>query len=202
MPGTLDSLVKFTRMSIRADGDADSLMEFYVNTAIQQVCSDFPAFPKLDTVVFRGDSGGVALNSDIDRIALVQQIRGTAIWLPMGEVSGDTTFLAIVDSSQGSTDEDRIEQPRLWYRHGDLFTQPKHVRDTFALTLQVHYYALDQWITAGTDTTGVLEKYRTAIVDYAAYKALLGLSDYVKAALFLRDYDKKRGVAPQDDEDG
>ncbi len=197
----MDSLVKYTRMSIRANGDADSLMDLYVNLAIQQVCSDFPAFPKLDTVTFRGDSGGVALNSDIDRISLVQQIRGTAIWLPMGEVKGDTTFLSIVDSSQGSTDEDRIEQPRLWYRHGDLFTQPKHVRDTFALTLQVHYYALDQWIDS-TETTGVLEKYRTAIVDYAAYKALLGLSDYIKANLFLRDYDKKRGVAPQDDEDG
>lgn len=183
-------------MSIRAEGDADSLMELYVNLAIQQVCSDFPAFPKLDTVTFRGDSGGVALNSDIDRIAFVQKLKGTAIWLPMGKVVADTTFLAIIDSSQGSTDEDEFESPRLWYRHGDLFTQPKHDKDTFALELQVHYYALDKWITDGTDTTGVLEKYRTAIVDYAAYKALLGLSDFVRAALFLADYDKKRGVSP------
>ena len=195
MSGVMDSLVKFTRMSIRASGDADTLLDFYVNIAIQQVCSDFPAVPKLDTVTFRGDSGGVALNSDIDRIALIQQIRGTGLWLPMGEVKGDTTFLSIVDSSQGSTDEDRIEQPRLWYRHGDLFTQPKHVRDSFALILQVHYYALDQWIDS-TETTQVLEKYRPAIVDYAAYKTMLGLSDFTRAALFLRDYDKKRGVAP------
>jgi len=148
-----------------------------LNSVINDICVNFDALPKIDTIAIRRDSVGYALNSDFLRPEAVFKIIGDSIRIPMGQIGTDTFYLQITDTTK--MDQKSITAPKLYFVFGDgdsafIFTQPKYVKDTFRDTFQVHYWARDVWLRPGTADSliGIKSWFRPKVVDMTAEKIL------------------------------
>lgn len=170
----LENIGHRVRLTVPSDASEKGAWVWALNTAIQQVCENFDALPKLQAVTIRGDSSGAALNTDFLRIAWVQKIIDSTLWVPMGEIKADTVFLQVVDTADAKLNPKLGTAPRLYYTHGVsdtsyIYTYPKYAKDTFALELNVAYWARDAWLRPGTtdDTTLVMSAFRDDVIELA-----------------------------------
>lgn len=185
-PAHIDSLIKYTSYltNVNVRTSDSGAWRWAVNTAVMQICDEMNAYPKLDTITMRQDSTGAALNNDFLRINFVSRLLGDSMFLPMGEVRGDTVYLQVVDTGDVHQDKSDLFSPRLYITHGvadtaRLLTHPKVASDTLVHTFIVAYWARDTWLrpTTAGDTladslaisnTKVMDKYRDDVVVRAA----------------------------------
>lgn len=147
-----------------------------VNTAIQQVCTDFPALEKLDTVTLSSGMEGATLNSDMVSVVAVEYI------LPIENEHGDAdtvrmyvppiavndlrlkfpTSTSVVQNKSGQYD------PKFWYVEAKkLKFAPKWIRGDTA-SFVVTYLAMDTLLTTDSSSTSVETQFLNAVKYYAA----------------------------------
>lgn len=148
-----------------------------VNRSIRQVCLDFPAIEKSDTVTADSSSESFSLNSDCDRVRAVFRVVGDTVRVPLEPVMGPEDTLFSWPKIKSAHDPKDITQPRSYHVHGNQIKFfPKYYKSSFS-TFVVDYYAVDTGLTADASETSVIQRYREAVLEYAAAKtcAMLGL---------------------------
>jgi len=174
----------------------DSVRNTAINEAIQQVCQDFPAIEKLDTIVLAKATKGVALNSDFLR----------ANWaVKFGTVDGDPAMIplqyipvaALFDihgKLQGAEQDYNNEaSPRYFFTFGDrMFFYPQ---PWSADTVIVAYYAMDTLLQAAASVSQVLPQYRDAIISMACYKLAVIQERFTVAQVYMQRYGELLGLA-------
>ena len=191
-PAQLDSLKKEVRLSVRFSSP-DSVLIWALNTAFQEVCNDFDAIPKLDTITIREDSVGVALNTDFLRPNWVMKRIADSIWVPMGLILADTVYEIVLIETDAELKQRKKLEPRYYFRHGKLFTHPKYAKDTTAQDFIVAYWAAERHITAADTATVIEPNFLNAVIEYASYVVHRSRSNFVNAAVFRKDYDRRLG---------
>ena len=191
-PARLDSLRNDLKRAIQLSPD-DTTLTWAINTAIQEVCTDFDAYARLDTITIREDSVGVALNSDFLRINWVMKRISDSIWVPMGPILGDTIYREVVIDDDAELKKRAKLQPQLYFWHDKLYTHPKYAKDSLAQTFIVAYWAADRHISSSDSSTFVRPNFLNAVVEYAAYVIHRSRSNFNNMAIWLTKYDKRLG---------
>ncbi len=128
-----------------------------INMALGKLCTDLPAYEKVDTLYMTSDSDGVILPTDFTRMANAFRMYDSML-IPMKEILHDSLYqIFVIDSSGNSQNKSSFKSPS-YYRINarKFFTHPKVSKaDTFI----VNYYALQAELTAGTDSITFESKY-------------------------------------------
>ena len=200
----MDSLQNQLVERTRIPGLTASVKLWAINTAIQQVCEDFPALPKMDTVTLRFDSIGAAFNTDFLRPLTVFKLYGDTLWLPTLRIGIDTFSFQVLDTSTagGKYNSGDPNAGRIWFELGNfdttrMFIQPKFVDGDSSQTWLVNYAAADKWIISTDSVTRIQKNYRDEVIDYAAYLVHFSRGNHNDADRLLLRYEKKLGIATQ-----
>lgn len=172
MPGRMDSLSLYIteEMSMAPSGTAlvtTQKIFHAINRGIQEVCDDFPAIEKIDTLVIYSDSEGVALPADFLRMKAVWRMLDDSLRVPLDAQSQEEASLALSTTEGVKHDKASLFSPKSWHTFETrLLVTPKWNR-TDSLSLQIYYYARDTWKTGADSSTQVHSKYREKIIEYA-----------------------------------
>ena len=163
-----------------------------VNRAIQQVCHDFPAYEKTDTVVSVAGTIEYALNTDFLRLKTILKM---TTFMDLKIVYGlsfppiETWFEAKAGLPGGEPDPNEKAEPRYastWNDKVYFYPTPSQP-DSFIVT----YYAIDSQIITATNSTSVLPEYREAIILFAASLICYRKGDFVRAKEYMALYNAK-----------
>lgn len=191
MPARRDSLYieAFRRLSIPVSGNAlvtTATGASATNWAIVDVCNDFPAVQKLDTVVVGTSAQSWALNSDFVRLAQVYRYPGDTMMIPLESRPFDTLFQLRGGLTGLVPDYGNEAMPRYYWSFADrLYLLPLPLSTD---TMYVGYYALGSWLAYDTSTTEVGAEYREALVVKICAKLAPILGDYQKAQYYEQLY--------------
>ena len=169
-----------------------------INRAIQQVCQDFPAIEKLDTIVSVAETIEYSLNTDFLRLRGIFKLTtyfDLKIIYSLSFPAVETWFEVKAGEIGGQPDPNEKAEPRYAWTFNDkvyFYPTPQTV-DSFV----VSYYAIDSQIVTATNSTSVRPEYREAIVIYAASLICYRKGDFVRAEVYRRLYNDKRGVPSQ-----
>lgn len=137
-----------------------------VNRAYLQVCYDYPAIPKIDTVVIDSAHGYVALPSDFVGMESCNLLV-LGMKIPMYALStiSQDSAASIVRSEMNDTDP---TDQQYYLVHGSaLFTYPRWIIGSDSADLEIRYFAVGPYLTAASDTIRVAVEYRNAVFYYA-----------------------------------
>ena len=167
-----------------------------INQAINEICTDFPALEKIDTIiVYKEDEGGV-LPSDFVALKNVFLMDGYTVRIPLKIVGADT--LRKLFNSEGQVKHDKSNPMSIAYAFKyarRLMLLPKYAKDTAAIdSFLVYYYATDAQLTNDTDSTLIEKRFRGVLISYATSEMATIKNDYEKAAYYRRLYDQAKGV--------
>ncbi len=206
IPARLDSLRGRLelRLNLPAGGNSkvtQAVMNAAINEALGEVCQDFNAYPKVDTLVARPDSEGVAWPGDFLRLRAVGRIiprfgHHPAVYYPLQPVSDeDTLWRQVKDLSELELNPGDPIGPRRYVVGSRLFLYPKYDRRSSSDTALylIDYYALAPQVAVDTDTVMVDPKYRAALLDKAAEMCATVRQDWDVAAKWLQAYELKVG---------
>lgn len=167
-----------------------------VNLAIHQVCTDFPAIIKIDTVAIDSASEGGALASDFGQVLSVERI--------VASTSADSVRLGIqlVDPNTlrellKTAEENRqTRQSEMSPRYGTvagalLKVYPKWIRGDTAKFV-VTYKAVDTTLGSDSAETSVLKDYLPMVLYFAAARLYEIERDPVWAKYYQDKYDKAK----------
>lgn len=121
-----------------------------INLSLGILCSNFPAYEKIDTLVMTSDSDGVILPVDYLRTGSIFRTYNKLL-IPMASISHDSMrVLFISDSTVNANDRMKYTSPNYYRIFGrKFFTHPAITTlDTFI----VYYYATHPELTTGTDS--------------------------------------------------
>lgn len=159
-----------------------------LNRALTQVCMEFPALEKIETVAIFSDSEGAALSDDFDRIHKVFKKLGDSARLPMTLVTVDSLEVIYPKVTDNIQKKGSLLSPNKVWTHGKrLYAHPKP-RRTQADSFVVHYYAIDAEMASGTDSANILDRYLEKVILYAAGILSVTREDYAAAAFYLNLY--------------
>ena len=207
-PVRLDSLQISCYQQLRVDtaGTAymtDQMVRFALNRGLAQVCIDFPALEKMDTVVVDKDAAGGALASDFLRIEKVFKMIGDTLWIPVQYVTLDSLYAVAPTADGYMHDKANIADPRYCYTFAQrLLFHPKDAKaSTDADTFLVLYYAADDRLLDDTSTVAILPEYIPALIDYACAD-LAALKRDLQESMFYRSRYReiKQGRIPREAE--
>ena len=162
-----------------------------VNRAIQQVCHDFPAYEKIDTVVSVAGTIEYALNTDFLRLKTVLKM---TTFMDLKIIYGlsfppiETWFEVKAGVVGGEPDPNEKAEPRYASTWNDqLYFYPTPSKaDSFIVT----YYAIDSQMIDPTSSTSVLPEYREAIIIFTAAMISERKGDFARADRLWARYDK------------
>lgn len=162
-----------------------------INRAIQQVCYDFPAMEKLDTIVSVQAQIEYTLNTDFLRLKTIFKLttfQNLKIIYSLSTPPVEDWFEIKGGEIGGQPDPNEKSEPRYaWTFADNLYLYPTPQRaDSFV----VAYYAMDVQL-GNNDTTKVLPEYREAIVTYAASLICYRRGDFVRAEFYRNLYNQK-----------
>ena len=163
-----------------------------VNRAIQQVCYDFPAYEKTDTVVSVAGTIEYALNSDFLRLKTVMKMTdyfGLRIIYGLSFPPIETWFEAKGGEPGGEPDPNEKPEPRYastWNDQLYFYPTPQKA-DSFIVT----YYAIDSQMIDPTSSTSVLPQFREAIILYSASLICYRKGDFTRADKYMALYNAK-----------
>jgi len=208
VPGRLDSLRARLELRLNLPAGGNNLvtvgvMNAALNEAVGEVCQDFNAYPRFDTLVARPDSEGMALPTDFLRLRAVYRIipkygSQPAVRFPLEPVAaGDSLWRAIKDLAELELEPGDQIGPRRYSLGNRLLLHPKYDRRSAADTALylIDYYAIAPLMAADTDTVAVDPKYRAALLDKAAELCATVRQDWTVAAKWLEAYEVKVGRA-------
>ena len=176
-PPQLDSLRQYVALSLFIDESGTNditadVMNNAINRSITQVCRDFPAFPKFDTVYIKSDIEGTDLNDDFLRTKALfvledALIPNKKIKLPSQATSPDSLSFE-KETKDGNTHKPNRElSTDSYHTFGKkLFYHPQWLDDD-SMQVQVYYYATDNWLESGSDSTNILVDFREPIIYYS-----------------------------------
>lgn len=174
---------------------SDATVNGIVNRAIQQVCDDFPAIEKLDTVALSADSVAIALNTDFLRVKWVV-LNASNTWYPLIrlDVAAQDTLARIITTKAKATfrPADTLAAPYYWTSNNRIFTYPKFTKGPHS-SLVVAYFAKDSALTVDASTTQVDSKYREAIIEWSVAELLKMDGMFEDATFYLRMYRSRLG---------
>lgn len=169
-----------------------------IQRAIQQVCQDFPAIEKMDTIVSVQGQIEYALNSDFLRpktIFKLTTFQNLKIIYSLTSPPVESWFEVKGGEMGGQPDPNEKSEPRYAFTFNDkVYFYPTPQRaDSFIII----YYAIDRQVPVVDDSvTFVLPEYREAIIIYAASLICYRKGDFVRAEIYGRLYKEKlAGVA-------
>lgn len=144
---------------------------YLLNKSLGQVCTDFPALEKIDTVVLNKNSMGVALNTDFIRIVRLYKIEHESIdtsqiLVPLRYVTSDSSWILY------PTEETNLQDPSSYFTHGQrFFAHPKtQTLTTKPDSFLVFYNAMDAKLTSATDSVAILPDYLNPLIELLTYE--------------------------------
>lgn len=157
----------------------DSVANQFINIAAVQVCKDFPANPKEDTIIATSAAKSYAVNSDFMRRRWCIKYSGDTL-IPLEDTSVQNAYMARGGPEGFAVKFDRAELPRFYWIHNKRiwFYPAVALADTFVLA----YYASPNEMTAAADTTEIDDEYRMAVVLYASHLMNLRVKNYTAAS--------------------
>lgn len=174
----------------------DSVRNTAINESITQICHDFPAIEKTDTISLVAATKGIALNGDFLRVNWVFKF-GTKddnpMLIPLQYAPVGTLFEAraqLAGAEQKVNDE---SAPRYYFTWNDLmyfYPQPGEV-DSVILA----YYAMDTLLQVAASITQILPQYRDAIIHLSCYKLALIQERFTVAQAHLIRYNELLGLS-------
>jgi hypothetical protein len=170
----------------RTTGDAvftTAVVDNAVNMALSQVCTDFPALEKLDTLTTNTVAEGLTLPADFNHLGYVFRIVGDSVRIP----------LSLTDPMQLSKDQPDFESNldkrnstisvSSFYIWGNrLMLAPKPAQNGNKYLLQ--YYADDAQLVDSTDLARIGDKYLIKVVQYACVLLAQTARDYDAVKMF------------------
>lgn len=202
--GEIDSLRTMAfEQSLIPDAGNDLIDVDYGNRiiqrAIQQVCQDFPAIERMDTIVSVSGQIEYSLNSDFLRpktIFKLTTFQNLKIIYSLTFPPVESWFEIKGGEIGGQPDPNQKAEPRYAFTFNDkvyLYPTPQ-IADSFI----VIYYAIDRQVPIATDSvTFVLPEYREAIIVYAASLICYRKGDFSRAEVYRRLYNDKMGKPAQ-----
>lgn len=162
-----------------------------INLAIYQVCVDFPAIPKFDTVYIDSTMEGGALNSDFLRARDCFMIYGDTARIPMVLITADSLhkFKPTIETNVQGADD--TVGSVYFIIHDTTFTvYPKWRISTDSLRVSVNYFAMDTVLTAAASATSIAPEYRQKIIDFTCkiFEEIRG--NYGRADYWQKQYGK------------
>lgn len=189
------SIAAFQQLNVVTTGDDQiTTAKCYgaLNQALLQVCRDFPAYEKIDTVTIDKTAEGGALANDFLRLKSVFRMKGDTLRVPLQVVDMDSLPGLSPRDSVAVQEKGNILSPRYAYTYANrLLTHPKYIISGSADSFLVCYYALDDKLTSATDSVSIDKTYLTALKYYACYSLLAMIQDYEGAMFWLGLYDKE-----------
>lgn len=193
---TRDSLSVATlrQLNINTSGDNQvSLAITYdaLNKATQQVCRDFPALEKIDTLTISSSAEGAALPSDFLRLKMVLRMAGDTLRHPLQIINIDS--LPYMIDSVAVQSKRSIRSPQYAYTYASrLLTHPKYIIPSNADSFLVYYYAMDDKLTAASDSLVIDDSFVPAVLYHACFQLAAQKRDFEVALFWLGRYDAER----------
>lgn len=160
-----------------------------VNMAIQQVCADFPAIEKFDTVITVAGTRHYALNTDYGQLRAVFKSTKDDDLKNLYTLSFppvETWFEAKGGEVGGEPDPQKKAEPRYaWSFNDRLYLYPT---PSSADSLVIAYYAIDSQIVTATNSTQIRPEYRNPIILYASYLICERKGDFTRSDRYLARY--------------
>lgn len=158
----LDSITAAVREQV---GSASVSVTRAINRAYQQVCTDYPAYELIDTVILDSTTPYATLASDFDRLNTVDLLSENKRYpLRSLEALSPDSIKEIVQTDMEDTDP--TDQKFYNVFGGYLWTYPRWARPDTA-TFEVKYFAIGAALSAVTDSVKVASSYRNAVFLYA-----------------------------------
>ena len=170
-----------------------------IQRAIQQVCQDFPAIEKLDTIVSVAETIEYSLNTDFLRLRGIFKLTtyfDLKIIYSLSFPEVETWFEIKAGEIGGQSDPNQKAEPRYaWTFNDKVYFYPTPISaDSFV----VSYYAIDRQVPVVDDSvTFVRPEFREAIILYAASLICYRKGDFVRAEIYRKLYKDKRGGPPR-----
>lgn len=164
-----------------------------VNAGIRQVCVDYPALPKYDTVSIDSSMENGALPSDFDRAYNCFMLFGDTLRVPMIPITADS--LRKLKPSLGNnvmkTDDEPGPYFVIWDTTFSVYPKWRRLSTDSLLLIGVRYFALDTTLTTDSSETLIDSKYLDYVVYYvcASLEAIRG--NYGKADYWWKRYGKQ-----------
>lgn len=191
----LDSLREavFAQLNIRPGGSRRITAEI-VNKALNrgqaQVCIDYPALEKIDTVlVNRYDTGGT-LPADFRSLRSVWRCIGDTVYVPLTIINPDSARILISQYQEMKHDKQNPLSPMYCWTHGrKLRLWPRFIGGTTTVdTLQIEYFALGAALVNDSDSTRIAPDYINKLIFYACADVSAVRLDFEEAAYYLARY--------------
>lgn len=202
-----ECIIRFKAGGGTTDQLTSARLRFAVNEGIAVVARDFPAIPKDTVVTMDADSHWVALPVDFDRLEAVfrpVKYQTDSAWYPLKTLAIDSFKMLEFTKAQFTQDKQDGMSPRYASAFGQkLYTSPIFLGSSIGSDLRVFYYASGVRLNADSDTTIILPKYRSYIIDYAVAKLYEMTGQLNMASYFMSLYKsdaetRKRAVSYQE----
>lgn len=199
MPNDIDSLslILTERMTMASTGTGfvtPAKLLHELNIGIQNVCEDFPAIERIDTLYYAADSDGVGLASDFDRLFTANRFIDGIIY-PLTIIPPELEAEHIKTEGETEIKMDDFTSPKYCYSYtGRFFLTPKFTRPTVD-TIIIKYYAKDLWLSSG-DTTVVKNKYLELIIFYAMSNLWADRGRFTRADYYTNRYEREKQIPP------
>lgn len=186
-----------------------SIGNSFINRAISKVCSNAPAIEKYDTIYVDSITEGGSLPSDFNRLKSAELIWSDtslpdidrAFRIPLLPIEGDSQTMQ--RPSLQSLQQDRTNPlAARFYRTyaGKLKLFPKWMRGDSAAVV-IEYYANDTLLQVNASQTSVEERWREAVINYAASLISAKRNNYEDALYYLNLFRADVGLPPLKRED-
>lgn len=207
VPARRDSirLAVYNRLNLASTGSdvaTTARVNEAINAAISQICRQYPAVEKIDTVVLYSIIEGAALNSDYLRGHWAFRKAGDSARYAMQYKPMDSLFSAMGGDaiSQGQKLGDPLS-PRYWYSFADRFFTYPFVQANFTSpdSFIVMYYADGQPLTSDVSRTDIQKEYRDALIYLTCAKVSEIRKQFEEAASFYAA-SQRAAVVPRETE--
>ena len=162
-----------------------------INRSISQVCLDFPAIEKMDTLTTGSDEEGAALPDDFLRVRALFKMKGDTLRIPIEYKPLDSLLRLTPTDLMATHKIGEAMSPSYYYTFGQrLLFHPKYAipsatSDSFLLM----YYAMDDQLGSDTEVTLILPEYLDAIVFYACAQLSIRRGNMADADFFYNSYN-------------
>jgi hypothetical protein len=183
----LASLRSMVRYQMATDGRAIGLLtntavNYAINRALVQVCHDYPALTKYDTILATYDAINYALPSDFDRMRIAYRKANDSIV---------TITAKTVDEMAEKLSIPKSGPIIYYYTSGQNIVLLPVTQNYDGDTVIIDYFAIDAQLTDSTDSINIPQRYVEKVVDYACFIMAGVRGDYQAAAFYLGVYENK-----------
>lgn len=187
----------FRMLQMNTAGDSVTNVDranVFINMANQQVCNDFPAIEKLDTITLNADSTALGVNSDFLNAQWVY-LDSSNQWYPMQPVTRDehATLYGVIGGRAGVEQDasDPGNLRRYWIHADQFFTYPKYKAGPVTKVI-IAYNAEDANLSSNSSVSQVKSNYRKAILYFSCYLIKASEQMYDIAQFWLGMYEREK----------